>query len=125
MAAINAAIEGLPDDVHVSMHICQGNYPVGREYDAQIGHRYFHVGDYKTAEIRQIDCSSFLIEYDMAYHYEGLLGDRQPGVGAADVRDPKASPTHRPPIRPGCKRCGRAADFASRRTCLSRWPAYK
>ena len=31
--AINLAIEGLPDDVHVSTHICQGNYAVGKEYD--------------------------------------------------------------------------------------------
>ena len=39
--AINMAIEGLPADIHVSTHICQGNYAVGKEYDAQIGHRYF------------------------------------------------------------------------------------
>jgi len=64
--AINVALEGLPDDIHVSMHICQGNYAVGK-----------------------IKCSSYLIEYDMAYHYEGLLGDRQLGVGAVDVQDPK------------------------------------
>ena len=25
----------------------------------------------------------------MAYHYEGMLGDRQLGVGAVDVQDPK------------------------------------
>jgi 5-methyltetrahydropteroyltriglutamate--homocysteine methyltransferase len=36
--AINLAIADLPDDVHVSVHICQGNYAVGKEYDAQIGH---------------------------------------------------------------------------------------
>ena len=35
------AIEGLPDDVHVMVHICQGNYAVGPDYDGQIGHRYF------------------------------------------------------------------------------------
>ena len=44
VAAINLAIEGLAGDIHVSTHICQGNYAVGKEYDAQIGHRYFDVG---------------------------------------------------------------------------------
>ena len=29
-------------------HICQGNYAVGKEYDAQIGHRYFDAGRYKA-----------------------------------------------------------------------------
>jgi methionine synthase II (cobalamin-independent) len=28
--AINTAIEDLPDTVHVSMHICRGNYAVGK-----------------------------------------------------------------------------------------------
>lgn len=87
--AINAAIEGLPDDVHVSMHICQGNYAVGKEYDAQIGHRYFDTGRYKADKVCKIECSSYLVEYDMAHHYEGLLGDRQLGVGAVDVQDPR------------------------------------
>jgi 5-methyltetrahydropteroyltriglutamate--homocysteine methyltransferase len=87
--AINLAIEDLPDDIHVSMHICQGNYAVGKEYDAQIGHRYFDTGRYKADKVCQIECSSYLIEYDMAPHYEGLLGNRQLGVGAVDVQDPK------------------------------------
>jgi 5-methyltetrahydropteroyltriglutamate--homocysteine methyltransferase len=87
--AINLAIEGLPDDIHVSMHICQGNYAVGKEYDAQIGHRYFDTGRYKADKICRIACSAYLVEYDMAPQYEGLLGDRQLGVGAADVQDPK------------------------------------
>jgi 5-methyltetrahydropteroyltriglutamate--homocysteine methyltransferase len=87
--AINLAIEDLPDDVHVSMHICQGNYAVGKEYDAQIGHRYFDIGRYKADKICKIECSSYLIEYDMAHHYKGLLGDKQLGVGAVDVQDPK------------------------------------
>jgi 5-methyltetrahydropteroyltriglutamate--homocysteine methyltransferase len=87
--AINLAIEGLPGDVHVSMHICQGNYAVGKEYDAQIGHRYFDNGRYKADKICKIECASYLIEYDMAHHYEGLLGNRQLGVGAVDVQDPK------------------------------------
>jgi 5-methyltetrahydropteroyltriglutamate--homocysteine methyltransferase len=87
--AINLAIEDLPDDIHVSLHICQGNYAVGKEYDAQIGHRYFDTGRYKADKICRIECSSYLIEYDMAPHYEGLLGNRQLGVGAVDVQDPK------------------------------------
>ena len=88
--AINLAIEGIPPDVHVSMHVCQGNYAVGKEYDAQIGHRYFDTGRYKADLVCKIDCASYMIEYDMAGHYEGLLGDRQLGVGAVDVQDPKA-----------------------------------
>ncbi len=87
--AINLAIADLPDDVHVSVHICQGNYAVGKEYDAQIGHRYFDTGRYKADLVTRIACSSYLIEYDMAHHYEGLLRDRQLGVGAVDVQDPK------------------------------------
>ena len=35
------AIEDLPDNVHTTVHICQGNYAVGPDYDGQIGHRYF------------------------------------------------------------------------------------
>jgi 5-methyltetrahydropteroyltriglutamate--homocysteine methyltransferase len=89
VAAINLAVSELPDDVHVSTHICQGNYAVGKEYDAQIGHRYFDIGRYKADLVSRIECSSYLVEYDMAHHYEGLLGDRQLGVGAVDVQDPK------------------------------------
>lgn len=87
--AINLAIEGLTDKAHVSMHICQGNYAVGKEYDGQIGHRYFDVGRYKADLVCKIECSSYLVEHDMAPHYQGLLGDRQIGVGAVDVQDPK------------------------------------
>lgn len=87
--AINLAIADLPEDVHVSTHICQGNYAVGKEYDAQIGHRYFDTGRYKADLICAIECSSLLIEHDMTPHYEGLLGDKQLGVGAVDVQDPK------------------------------------
>ena len=87
--AINLAIEGLPESVHVSVHVCQGNYAVGKEYDGQIGHRYFDHGRYKADLICQIDCSSYLIEHDMTPHYEGLIGDKQLGVGAVDVQDPK------------------------------------
>ena len=87
--AINLAIEDLPDDVHVSTHICQGNYAVGKEYDAQIGHRYFDTGRYKADCVCKIECSSYLIEHDMTDHYEGLLRNQQIGVGAVDVQDPK------------------------------------
>jgi 5-methyltetrahydropteroyltriglutamate--homocysteine methyltransferase len=87
--AINLAIEDLPPDVHVSAHICQGNYAVGKEYDAQIGHRYFDTGRYKADLVCKIQCSSYLIEHDMTGHYEGLLGNRQIGIGAVDVQDPK------------------------------------
>jgi 5-methyltetrahydropteroyltriglutamate--homocysteine methyltransferase len=87
--AINLAIADLPDDIHVSIHICQGNYAVGKEYDGQIGHRYFDHGRYKADLVCKIECSSYLIEHDMTPHYEGLLGDRQLGVGAVDVQDPK------------------------------------
>jgi 5-methyltetrahydropteroyltriglutamate--homocysteine methyltransferase len=87
--AINMAIVDLHGDIHVSMHICQGNYAVGKEYDAQIGHRYFDSGRYKANLVCKIECSSYLIEHDMTSHYEGLLGNRQLGVGAVDVQDPK------------------------------------
>ena len=87
--AINFSIAELPRDVHVAVHVCQGNYAVGKEYDAQIGHRYFDAGRYKADLICGIECSSFLIEYDMAHHYEGHLRNQQLGVGAVDVQDPK------------------------------------
>jgi 5-methyltetrahydropteroyltriglutamate--homocysteine methyltransferase len=89
VAAINLAIEDLPDSIHVSTHICQGNYAVGKEYDAQIGHRYFDTGRYKADIACDIACSSFLIEHDMTPHWEGRLGNKQIGVGAVDVQDPK------------------------------------
>jgi len=87
--AINTAIEGLTEKAHISVHICQGNYAVGKEYDGQIGHRYFDVGRYKADLIAKIECSSCLVEYDMAHHYEGLTGNKQMGIGAVDVQDPK------------------------------------
>jgi 5-methyltetrahydropteroyltriglutamate--homocysteine methyltransferase len=85
---INMIIEGLPDDIHVLVHICQGNYAVGPDYDGQIGHRYFDTGRYKADLICHIDCDAFLIEHDMTPHYEGLLGNKQLGVGAVDVQAP-------------------------------------
>jgi 5-methyltetrahydropteroyltriglutamate--homocysteine methyltransferase len=86
--AINLAIEDLPEDVHVSVHICQGNYAVGPDYDGQIGHRYFDAGRYKADLVCRIDCDSLLIEYDMAHHFEPHLGNKQLGVGAVDVQAP-------------------------------------
>jgi 5-methyltetrahydropteroyltriglutamate--homocysteine methyltransferase len=86
--AINLAIDGLPDDVHVSVHVCQGNYAVGPDYDGQIGHRYFDTGRYKADLICQIECDSYLIEHDRTDLFEGLLGDRQLGIGAVDVQAP-------------------------------------
>ena len=85
---INMAIEGLPDDIHLLVHICQGNYAVGPDYDGQIGHRYFDTGRYKADLACKIDCDAFLIEHDMTHHYEGCLGDKQLGVGAVDVQAP-------------------------------------
>jgi 5-methyltetrahydropteroyltriglutamate--homocysteine methyltransferase len=85
---INQTIEGIPEDVHVSVHICQGNYAVGLDYDGQIGHRYFDTGRYKADLICKIECDSYLIEHDMTPHYLGLLGNKQLGVGAIDVQAP-------------------------------------
>jgi 5-methyltetrahydropteroyltriglutamate--homocysteine methyltransferase len=87
--AVSLAIEDIPEDVHVSLHYCQGNYAVGKEYDGQIGHRYFDTGRYKADLVCKIECSSILIEHDMTHHYEGLLRDQQLGIGAIDVQDPK------------------------------------
>jgi 5-methyltetrahydropteroyltriglutamate--homocysteine methyltransferase len=86
--AINLTLEDLPDDVHVSVHICQGNYAVGPDYDGQIGHRYFDTGRYKADLVSRIDCDSLLVEYDRADQFEGLLGNKQLGVGAVDVQAP-------------------------------------
>jgi 5-methyltetrahydropteroyltriglutamate--homocysteine methyltransferase len=86
--AINLAVEGLPADIFVGVHCCQGNYAVGADYDGQIGHRYFDTGRYKADLICKIDADAYLIEHDMAGHFEGLLGNRQLGVGAVDVQDP-------------------------------------
>ena len=64
-----------------------GELPIGAEYDGQIGHRYFDTGRYKADLVCKIECSSYLIEYDMTDHYKGLLRNQQIGVGAADVQD--------------------------------------
>jgi 5-methyltetrahydropteroyltriglutamate--homocysteine methyltransferase len=85
--AINIALEGLPDEIHLSVHVCQGNYAVGPDYDGQIGHRYFDTGRYKSDLLCQIECDSLLIEHDRTDRFEGLLGNKQLGVGAVDVQD--------------------------------------
>jgi 5-methyltetrahydropteroyltriglutamate--homocysteine methyltransferase len=85
---INMVLDGLPEDIQVMTHICQGNYAVGPDYDGQIGHRYFDTGRYKADLICGIECDGYMVEHDLADHYQGLLGDKQLGVGAVDVQDP-------------------------------------
>ena len=86
--AVNLSIEGLPEAVHVSVHVCQGNYAVGPHYDGQIGHRYFDTGRYKADLISHSECDSYLIEHDRTDAFEGLLANKQLGVGAVDVQAP-------------------------------------
>ena len=86
--AINLAIDGLPRDVHMLVHYCQGNYAVGPDYDGQIGHRYFDTGRYKADLVCGIDCDGIMVEHDMAVHFKGLLGNKQLGVGAVDAQAP-------------------------------------
>ena len=86
--AINLSIDDLPDEVHVTVHICQGNYAVGADYDGQIGHRYFDKGRYKADLVCKIECDGYLIEHDMTPHYQHCLGSKQLGVGAVDVQSP-------------------------------------
>jgi 5-methyltetrahydropteroyltriglutamate--homocysteine methyltransferase len=86
--AINNSMEGLPEDVHITVHVCQGNYAVGPDYDGQIGHRYFDVGRYKADLVCRIACHGYLIEHDMASHFERCLGNKQLGLGAIDVQAP-------------------------------------
>lgn len=83
--AVNMATDGLKKAC-VHQHVCQGNYAVGPEYDGQIGHRYFE-GRYPARQIARIDCDVLMVEFDMAHLYEGLLGDTQLAVGAANVQD--------------------------------------
>ena len=85
---INGVIEGLPDDIHISVHICQGNYAVGPDYDGQIGHRYFDTGRYKADLICKIDADVYMVEHDMVPHYRGYVGNQQLAVGAVDVQAP-------------------------------------
>ena len=84
--AIKMSTEGL-QDLSVQVHICQGNYAVGADYDGQIGHRYFDFGRYPAELIVKINCDVILNEGDLTPKYEGLLGNKQLAVGAADVQD--------------------------------------
>jgi 5-methyltetrahydropteroyltriglutamate--homocysteine methyltransferase len=84
--AINLATEGLKN-VSVQVHVCQGNYAVGPEYDGQIGHRYFDTGRYPAELICKINCDVLLIEHDQTPEYEGIIGNKYLAVGAADVQD--------------------------------------
>lgn len=89
--AINLSTEGMTK-ASIQVHICQGNYAVGADYDGQIGHRYFDTGRYPAALICGISCDALLIEHDYASEYEGLLGNKQLAVGAADVQDLNIEP---------------------------------
>ena len=84
--AINQSTEGLTD-MSVQVHICQGNYAVSADYDGQIGHRYFDTGRYPAKLICDINCDVLLVEGDLTPQYEGLLGNKQLAIGAADVQD--------------------------------------
>ena len=84
--AINLSLEGVKN-VSVQVHICQGNYAVGADYDGQIGHRYFDTGRYPAELICKINCDVLLIEHDQTDKYEGLLGNKFLAVGAVDVQD--------------------------------------
>ena len=95
--AINLAVEGLPDDIHVSVHICQGNYAVGPDYDGQIGHRYFDVGRYKADLVCRIDCDAILIEHDMTPHFEGCSATSSSASGRSTCRPPISRPASRSP----------------------------
>ncbi len=63
--AINLAFEGLKEDTFTQVHICQGNYAVGADYDGQIGHRYFDTGRYPADLICGINCHALLVEHDV------------------------------------------------------------
>ena len=84
--AINLSTEGLKN-FSVQVHICQGNYAVGPEYDGQIGHRYFDTGRYPAELICKINCDALLIEHDQTPKYEGLLGNKYLAVGAEIGKD--------------------------------------
>ncbi len=83
--AINMSIEGLKK-MCVQVHVCQGNYAVGADYDGQIGHRYFDFGRYPADFIVKINCDVILNEGDMTPKYEGKLGNKQLAVGVVDVQ---------------------------------------
>lgn len=84
--ALNMSTEGLKN-MSVQVHVCQGNYAVGRDYDGQIGHRYFDFGRYPADIIVKLKCDAILNEGDMTPHYEGKLGNTQLAVGVVNVQD--------------------------------------
>ena len=83
--AMNMAVEGLKQ-ASVQVHVCQGNYAVGPDYDGQIGHRYF-TGNYPVQDICGIHCDVLLVEHDMTPVYQGHLKNIRLAVGAVDVQD--------------------------------------
>lgn len=87
--AVNQCMEGV-NNAHRWVHICQGNYAVGEDYDGQIGHRYFDFGDYPADLIAGIDCDALMVEWDYSGAYEGLLRNQQLAMGAVDVQDRQA-----------------------------------
>lgn len=84
--AINYAFEGT-DGMYKWVHICQGNYAVGEDYDGQIGHRYFDFEEYPADLITNIQCDALMVEHDFAPAYKDVLGNQQLAVGAADVQE--------------------------------------
>ncbi|MGH3319732.1 MAG: hypothetical protein ACRDN9_06030 [Streptosporangiaceae bacterium] len=88
--AVNQAFEGVTMTKWV--HICQGNYAVGEDYDGQIGHRYFDFGTYPADLIVGIDCDALMVEYDYVDRYDGLLRNQQLAAGVVDVINPEIEP---------------------------------
>ncbi|MGI9048967.1 MAG: hypothetical protein ACR2GU_06305 [Rubrobacteraceae bacterium] len=88
IGAINQAFEGV-DCMYKWVHICQGNYSVGDEFDQgeQIGHRYFDFGEYPADLISRIQCDVLMVEYDFVDAYKDVLGEQQLAIGAADVQE--------------------------------------
>jgi 5-methyltetrahydropteroyltriglutamate--homocysteine methyltransferase len=84
--SINYAFEGA-SGMHKWVHICQGNYAVGEDYDGQIGHRYFDFEEYPADLIANIQCDALMVEHDFAHAYRDVLKDQQLAVGAADVQE--------------------------------------
>ncbi len=83
--AINNAFDGA-SGMYKWVHICQGNYAVGEDYDGQIGHRYFDFSEYPADIIPNIACDALMVEHDFAHAYKDTLKNQQLAVGAADVQ---------------------------------------
>ncbi len=84
--SINYAFESA-SGMYKWVHICQGNYAVGEDYDGQIGHRYFDFEEYPADLISNIDCDALMVEHDFAHAYRDVLKNQQLAVGAADVQE--------------------------------------